>query len=279
MIASDIPLTQHRIVIFGAGTAGIGIATQIYEALMRAGLNEAAARERIWLIDRTGLLLQNMNLHPSQVPFARKPEDVTQWILRDNNFIGLYDVVYNVKPTILIGCSTVKDAFNEEIVKLMAAHTNRPIIMPLSNPTLLSEARPDNLLSWTDGKAIIATGSPFLDITFNDKNYRIAQSNNAFAFPGIGLGAISAKAKHISDDMLWAATKALSQCSPVNQDKDAPLLPRFTEIKKVSMAIALAVAEQARKEGLAQVGENANLNELIKANMWEPKYYPLVRKE
>lgn len=165
-------------------------------------------------------------------------------------------------------------AFNEEIIKLMASQTKRPIIMPLSNPTSLSEAEPENLLKWTDGNCIIATGSPFPDAMHGGKRYRIAQSNNALAFPGIGLGAISAKASRLSDDMLWAATLALAGCSPVNQDKMAPLLPKLAEAKMVSMNVALAVAEQARQEGLAQIKDNINLKEHIKKLVWEPKYYP-----
>lgn len=263
--ASGMPLREHRVVILGAGTAGIGIADQIYGAMRNAGLSDEEARSRFWLLDKDGLLTTQSTLLPFQQPYARKDEA---------HAIRLYDVVKSAKPTILIGCSTSAGAFNEEIVKLMAANVNRPIIMPLSNPNSLAEANPEDLLRWTDAKAIIAEGSPFPDVHYNDKYYRIAQSNNAFAFPGIGLGVIVSKAKRLTDGMLWAATQALSACSPVNQDIMAPLLPKLAEAKMVSANVALAVAEQARKEGLAQIPDNANLKEMIKKAMWEPRYYP-----
>lgn len=274
VIASGIPLKDQRVVILGAGTAGVGIADQICQAMQRAGLSEEQARSRFWLIDRPGLLTKESSPLSFQEPYAKNKEEILNWELRDPEYIGLYDVVKNVKPTILIGSSTAAGAFNEEIVKTMAANVDRPIIMPLSNPTSLAEAKPEDLLKWTEGKAIIATGSPFPDVFYNDKWYRIAQSNNALAFPGIGLGAIAAKAKYLTDDMLWAATEALSECSPVYQDKMAPLLPKLSETKMVSFNVALAVAEQARKEGLAQITDNENLAEVIKKIIWEPKYYP-----
>ncbi len=272
--ANGLPLRDHRIVIMGAGTAGVGIADQIYGAMRRAGLSNEQARERLWLLDRQGLLMNNMSLLPFQQDYARRPEEVRGWELHDPHYIGLYDVVKNLKPTILIGCSTVAGAFTEEIIKMMASHVERPIIMPLSNPTSLSEAKPENLIEWTEGKAIIATGSPFPDVRYQDKWYRVAQCNNALAFPGIGLGVIAAKAKLITDDMLWAATHALSECSPAKHDKMSPLLPKLSETKMVSFQVALAVAEQARKEGVTDVPDHVNLKEVIKKLVWEPKYYP-----
>ncbi|VVC75046.1 putative NAD-dependent malic enzyme 2 [Aquicella siphonis] len=272
--ASGVPLRDHRIVIMGAGTAGAGIADQIHNALKRTGLSEHDARTRFWLLDKPGLLTDKRTLLAFQAPYARKHDEVAGWELRDPDFISLYDVVKNVKPTILIGCSTVAGAFSEEIVKTMAEAVERPIIMPLSNPNSLAEAIPADLLQWTNGKAIIATGSPFPEVNFADKWYRFAQSNNAFAFPGIGLGAIAVKATHVTDDMLWAATQALSACSPAIQDKMAPLLPKLSEAKMVSFHVALAVAEQARKDGLTQLDASADLKTVIKKITWEPEYYP-----
>jgi len=274
VIASGVPLREHRIVILGAGTAGVGIADQIYTAFRRSGLSEVEAYSRFWLVDKSGLLTENSQLMPFQQPFARKNEEINKWQMRDADYIGLYDTVKNIHPTILIGCSTATGAFNEEIIRLMAEHVERPIIMPLSNPTSLAEAKPEDLLKWTSGKAIIATGSPFPEVLYENRWYRIAQSNNALAYPGIGLGAIAVKAQHVSDEMLWAATEALSKCSPVNQDKMAPLLPKLAEAKMVSFNVALAVAEQARKQGLAQIADNVNLKEIIRRTVWEPKYYP-----
>lgn len=273
--ASGIPLAEHRIVILGAGTAGVGIADQIYNSLLRIGLSEEEARSRIWLVDRPGLLTTNIStLLPFQTPFARQPSEVKAWVLRNPPKVDLYDVIKNVKPTILIGCSTATGAFNEEIVKLMASYVDRPIIMPLSNPTSLSEAEPENLIKWTDAKAIIATGSPFPDVFYRGNFYRIAQSNNALAFPGIGLGAIAVKAKRISENMLWAATNALAECSPENLDKMAPVLPKLSEIKMVSLQVATAVATTARDEGLTDISKDVDLRKLIKHQIWEPRYYP-----
>lgn len=274
VVASGIPLKEHRIVIMGAGTAGVGITDQIYHALLRAGLSEGEAKSRFWLIDRAGLLTKNASLLPFQEPYAHSPEDIKQWQLADPTYIGLYDVVNNLKPTILIGASTVAGAFNESIVKLMAEHVERPIIMPLSNPTSLAEAVPSDLLKWTKGKAIIATGSPFPEVHYEGSRYPIAQSNNALAFPGIGLGAIAVKAKHLSDNMLWAATQALSLSSPIHQDKMGALLPKLSETESVSFKVALAVAEQACKEGLARIPKGTYLQEAIKKIIWRPQYYP-----
>ncbi|HVE43707.1 MAG TPA: NAD-dependent malic enzyme [Gammaproteobacteria bacterium] len=276
--ASSVPLIQHRIAIMGAGAAGIGIANQLEGALVRAGLTPEEARTRFWLIDKPGLLTDDMNLPAFQLPYARKKQEVADWTLRDRHYIGLYDVVNYIKPTILIGTSTVAGAFNEEVVTLMASQVERPIIMPLSNPTSLSEATPEDLLAWTKGKAIIATGSPFPDVHYEGKQWQIAQSNNALAFPGIGLGTLVAKAKHISDDMLWAATQALRQCSPVYQDKMAPVLPKLAEARMVSTHVGLAVAEQARREGLADLSNEVDLSKAIKRMMWKPHYYRFVKK-
>jgi len=274
-IASEIKLPEHRIVIFGAGTAGIGIAEQIIMAMERMGVPTKDAYSKLWLLDKHGLLLKNQeSLLPFQKPFARSESELDNWGIENKNNIGLKEVVSHVKPTILIGSSTVANAFSEEIIKIMAMHTEHPIIMPLSNPTQKSEAKPDDLLIWTHGKAIIATGSPFPVVELGGRKIRIAQSNNAYAFPGIGLGAIAVKAKRLSDDMLWAATEALSLSSPANTDKTAPLLPKLSASLQVSHQVALAVATQARKEGLAQVNDSLDLNHLIRLVSWQPQYYP-----
>jgi malate dehydrogenase (oxaloacetate-decarboxylating) len=273
--ASGLPnLRDHRIVILGAGNAGIGIADHLADLMRRAGLSEAEQRERLWILDRSGLLTTGKKLSSFQTRYAHAPETLTTWTRRDPNETTLFDVVSNIKPTILIGCSTAAGAFTEEIVTRMASQVSRPIIMPLSNPNELSEATPADLFRWTAGKAIIATGSPFPDVHDGVHYHRIAQSNNAFVFPGIGLGTIIAKAKHVTDNMLIKATETLTACSPINQDMMAPLLPKLSEAKMVSASIALAVAEEARKEGIAGISKDANLKELIKNTMWEPRYYP-----
>ncbi len=278
IMASSIPLHNHRIVILGGGTAGVGIADQLMNAFSRSGLSQEEARSHFWLLDKAGLLTNQSPLLPFQAVYARDSTEISKWTLRKPPLIDLYDVVNNVNPTILIGCSTATGAFTEEIIKRMAERIDRPIIMPLSNPNSLAEATPDDLIRWTEGKAIIATGSPFPEVEYRGNRYRIAQSNNAFSFPGIGLGCIAVKAKKVSDDMLWAATQALCQCSPVSQDKMEPILPKLSEAKMVSQAVALAVAEQACKEGLARIPAQTDLKMLIKRMMWEPRYYPYQKR-
>ncbi len=273
-IVSGLPLTEHRIVIFGSGAAGLGIADELVSTMQLKGLTPQDAKSRLWLIDKYGLITKNhKDLLDCHQPYARSLEEIAHWKIQDRNFINLQEVVTHVKPTILIGCSAVGNAFSEEIIKTMASQVEKPIIMPLSNPTPKSEAKPEDLLNWTQGRAIIATGSPFPDVKLNGRNIRIAQSNNSYAFPGVGLGAIIVKAKQLSDGMLLAATETLSSCSPVTQDPSAPLMPLLSDALPVSKQIALAVAEQAKKEGLAQIEDNVDLNQLIKLISWEPTYY------
>ena len=274
VVGSGLPLADHQIVIFGAGTAGVGIADQLYAAMCRVGISEAKAKSHLWLLDKQGLLMESAALLPFQKAYAHKQEEVSGWECRNKTRIDLYDVVKNVKPTILVGCSTLGGAFTQEIVSLMAAQVARPVIMPLSNPTELSEAKPEDVLHWTKGKAMIATGSPFPDIFYDNRRYRIAQSNNALAFPGIGLGAIAVRAKRLTDTMLAAATQALSECSPVMQDRMAPLLPRLSEARMVSFKMAMAVAATARQEGLAQIPETVSIETAVKKVIWDPRYYP-----
>lgn len=270
---SGIPLPEHRIVIFGAGSAGLGIADQIFNAMIKMGVNEQDARKCFWLLDRSGLITNEKNLQPHQLRYAREASEVSQWQRLDPERIALYDVVKNMKPTVLIGCSTSAGAFSEEIVTMMAKETPRPIIMPLSNPNQLAEATPTQLYNWTDGKAIIATGSPFPDVNFKGKLYPVAQCNNALAYPGIGLGIIAVKAKQLSANMLWAATCALSEYSPALQNPEAPLLPKIAAAKQISAGIALAVARAAIEEGLAN-NTPADLSKHIERIMWTPAYYP-----
>ena len=273
--ASEIPLTDQRIIIFGAGTAGVGIAEQLVAAMQTRGLSADTARSHIWLIDKSGLLIEDSStLLSFQKPFARTHEEITHWKINDKTFISLYEVISHVKPSILIGCSAKGGAFSEEDIRTMAANVDKPVIMPLSNPTTQSEAKPEDLLVWTQGRAIIATGSPFPEVNYHGHTIPIAQCNNALAFPGIGLGAIAAKAKRLSDTMLWVAAETLSQYSPIHQEKTAPVLPKISNIMAVSQKIALAVANQAREEGLTPLSEKIDLKEAIKQVSWKPKYYP-----
>ncbi|RNC78245.1 NAD-dependent malic enzyme [Piscirickettsia salmonis] len=272
--ASGADFIDHRVVIFGAGTAGVGIADQICDAMCHYGLSREEAYQRFWLIDRTGLLLKDSEgLQDFQAPYARTDQDVKDWQGKDSPAgIGLAEVISNVKPTILIGSSTVGRAFSKEIIEDMASHVDRPIIFPLSNPTARAEADPRDLLEWTEGKALVATGSPFSRVHFNDKLVRIAQCNNAFVFPGIGMGVIAAGASKLTDGMLWAATEVLSELAPVHEDPEAALLPELREARAVSREIAIAVIKVAQQEGVAtHAGDPAKLYDSL---VWEPQYLP-----
>lgn len=274
--ATHTSLPEQRIIIFGAGTAGIGIADQIREAIERSGIPPHEAKQRFWLIDRQGLLTDQMdNLTRGQQSYARSVHEVQNWKREETGNISLLEVIKKTKPTILVGCSSVTNAFHQTAISQMAAHTERPIIFPLSNPTELSEATPKDILTWTNGKALIATGSPFEDVTFKGERFSIAQCNNALVFPGIGLGIIATKAKKLSGRMLWAACQALKDVAPILTSPKAPLLPLVQDIKKVAYTIADAVAKTAMQEGLAQINMNeTELSEHIQHIIWQPHYLP-----
>ncbi len=276
MIGSD--MSKQCFVFLGAGTAGVGIADQIYHEVCQSGLTPEQARACFWLVDRDGLVVDTQaDLMDFQKPFARKAVDVAGWTLDKSGQVMLADVVRNVHPTVLIGCSTVFGAFSEAMVKDMAAHTPSPIIMPLSNPTSHCEATAKDLVEWTQGKAVIATGSPFAPVKYNGKVYEIAQGNNAFVFPGLGLGVIIAQANRMTDGMIRAAALTLSDNSPSRQNKTASLLPSFDDVVAVSHKIAKAVAKQAIKDGVAGIDNTTDLDVLIQRNTWTPKYYPYKR--
>jgi malate dehydrogenase (oxaloacetate-decarboxylating) len=272
--AAGRDLKDERIVFMGAGTAGTGIADQIRDAIVRSGLSTEEANKHFWLIDRPGLLIDSMEgLTSSQEPYARPSDEIKNWKY-EGKLPMLEEVVENVKPTILIGCSTASNAFNENVVKTMAAHTKHPIIMPLSNPTSKSEGHPANILNWSEGRALVATGSPYADVEYNGKKIRIGQCNNAFIFPGIGLAVIACKATRLSDDMLWAASLALSSMCPAYNDPTAPLLPDLSNIRGISRAVAIAVINQARKEGLSGISDDITADQAIDHVSWDPTYYP-----
>ncbi|MFK4412279.1 MULTISPECIES: oxaloacetate-decarboxylating malate dehydrogenase [Bacillus] len=269
--ASGVPLSEHRVVVFGAGTAGIGIADQVRDALVRVGVSEEESYKRFWCIDRNGLVTDNMeDLLDFQIPYARKEAKVNEW--KQNDVIGLAEVVKHVKPTILIGTSTVAGAFKEEIIKEMASHTERPIILPMSNPTPLAEAKPDDLIEWTEGRALVATGSPFEPVTYNGVTYVIGQSNNALIFPGLGLGTIVVRASVMTDGMFAAAAEAVASMVDTSQP-GAPILPEVEELRNISEMVAIEVAKVAVAEGVAR--ENLSDNDIkiaVKEAIWEPEY-------
>ncbi|KAA6446788.1 NAD-dependent malic enzyme [Bacillus sp. HU-1818] len=273
--ASKMPLKEHRVVIFGAGTAGIGIAEQLREALVREGVDEKESYRRFWCVDRNGLLTDDMDdLRDFQVPYARPAEEVKDYQRGgEGGSIDLAETVRQAKPTILIGTSTVSGAFTEEIVKEMASHVKRPAILPMSNPTNLSEAKPQDLIEWTEGRALVTTGSPFPPVEYNGVTYHIGQANNALVFPGLGLGTIVTKAKLITDNMFAACAKSIAGMVNVGQP-GAPMLPKVEDLRTVSATVAVAVAEAAIKDGVAEE-EPEDLIQAVQDAMWYPVYKPI----
>ncbi len=274
--ATGINLAEHRIVIFGAGTAGTGIADQLTAALAAGGLPADGARSLFWAIDRYGLIeAGDDRMSADQLRYGRSQDEVAGW-QRDPALggIGLAEVVRRVHPTVLIGTSARGGAFTEEIVKDMAAHIERPVILPMSNPTELAEARPASLIEWTGGRALVATGSPFPPVDYRSIRYVIGQANNALVFPGLGLGAIVARASRITDGMLSAAAHAVAALVDASAP-GAPLLPEVAALRETSLAVAVAVAQAAVDDGVARATLAADLAGQVRARMWQPVYRPV----
>jgi malate dehydrogenase (oxaloacetate-decarboxylating) len=275
--ATGRPLSRHRVVIFGSGTAGIGIADVLCEAMVLDGLSGEEARRRLWCLDRDGLLTEDAaGMSDFQRPYARPLADV-ETFERDERLggVGLHEVVRRVHPTILIGTSAQSQAFGEDVVREMAAHTERPVILPLSNPTALSEADPADLIRWTGGRALVATGSPFAPVVQDGVTYEIGQANNALVFPGLGLGAIAAGATRVTDGMLLAAARAISSLADVTTPGE-PLLPGVDDLRATSAAVAAAVARAAHRDGVARATDDDDPHDRIAAAMWTPSYRPVL---
>lgn len=267
-------LRAQRIVLFGAGSAGVGIASFLLSAMKSEGLSEAEACSRLFAVDKDGLLIEGMpGIRPAQQRFVQARSVVANWELESTSHIGLADVVTNLKPTTLIGVSGQGGAFTEKIVRAMAANVERPVIFPLSNPTSRSEATPSDLIRWTDGRAVIGTGSPFGPVLWKGRQLPIDQTNNSYIFPGMGLGILSVRAHRVTDSMFTAAAKCLAELSPARSDERGRLLPPVAAIRSVSAAVAKAVALQAIRDGVTAPVEEP-LESLIKRSMWEPAYLP-----
>ena len=268
--AAGTRMRDQRIVIHGAGTAGLGIADMMRDAMIGEGLSPEEATHRFYALGSRGLLVDDMpTLRDFQQPYARPAAEVAGWPRRDGA-IGLADVVANARPTVLIGTSMQPGSFTEAIVAQMAEHTERPIVMPLSNPTSKAEALPEDVIRWTGGRALIATGSPFPPVPHEGCVHHIAQANNALVFPGIGLGVTVARASRVTDGMLAAAADAVARLSDATSP-GAPLLPPITDLRQVSAAVAVAVASAAERDGVAQASLT-DPDRQVRAAMWEPAY-------
>ena len=272
--ATGVPLREQRIVMLGAGSASTGVADLLVLAMMEDGATEAEARGRIWLLDSHGLVhTGRTDLNPEKARFAQPA-----WTPAGDSAqpLDLLEVIRHVRPTVLIGTAARKGAFSEEAVREMARHVTRPVIFPLSNPTEKSEATPADLLRWTDGRALVATGSPFPDVEVDGRSIRIGQCNNMFIFPGVGLGVLASGARRVTDGMFLAAARALSAAAPSRSDPQAPLYPHVEQVRAASRAVALAVASEAIRAGVAVPLDPQTLAQRVDAMMWEPRYRPLA---
>lgn len=276
MAAMDVvggKLSHQKIVMLGAGSAATGIADQLVVAMMDEGLTQAEARATIWLVDSQGLVHdQRANLETFKQIYAQPWTKVDGWQVANRDMISLEDVVKYLHPTILIGTGALPGAFHESLVRDMASFVDRPIIFPLSNPTSKSEAVPADLLAWTEGRALVATGSPFLPVTLHGQTYQIGQCNNSFIFPGVGLGVVASGARRVTEAMFVAAARALAKLSPVHANPQASLYPALETIRQVSLQVALAVAREAIRAGLADPLPEEQLVYQVEQTMWHPRY-------
>ncbi len=272
------PLSKQRIVILGAGSSAIGIAEQLVEVMVSEGTAPGEARASFWLLDSQGLVQTGRtDLEAEKQPFAQPHERIAQWQLAQPGRITFEDVVAHVHPTILIGTSAQPGAFTEAIVRDMAQHVERPIIFPLSNPSSKGEAHPQDLIDWTEGRALVATGSPFPPVTYNGRTIPIGQCNNMFIFPGIGLGIIASQARFVKAEMFVGAARALSDCSPARKDPNASLYPKIEDVREVARRVAMAVGKAAQQAGVTEQTSEEELERHITATMWMPQYPRLKR--
>lgn len=270
-------LSDGRVVILGGGSAGTGIADMIVHAMMEEGLSRQEAALRIYMIDIDGLIyFGSKHVTDAQRPYSRPQSDLKDWKTQLSN-ITLLDVVVNAKPSMIVGVCGQGGAITKEIVLEMARHHKRPIIFPLSNPTTKAECTPDEVFEWTKGQGIVATGSPFPPVVYEGKTHFISQCNNVYIFPGLGLGSIAVKASKVTDGMILAAMRTLSNLSPVLESPNGSLFPKIEEVRAASLKIALAVAKKACEEGVSTYKES-ECEKLIAARFWDP-HYPILTTE
>jgi len=278
--ATKSKLRDQNVVMFGAGSAGLGIAELIAQAMIDEGASESEANDRIWLVDRPGLLHDGLkDIQPAQKRFVKPWKKLVQdFALKEEN-VWLADVVRISKASVLIGTSAQAGAFKEGVIREMSKHNANPIVLPLSNPTIKSEATPNDVLNWTDGKALVATGSPFAPVKWENDTIQIGQCNNSYIFPGIGLGVVASGATRVTNQMFMAAARTLAQQSPAIVDPKAGLFPYLNNIREVSLQIAMAVAEAAQKSGHAPTLSQTDLERAIRSTAWQPEYPRLVAKK
>jgi len=273
-------LQDQQVVMLGAGSAGIGVADLLRAAMTEDGLSDQEARERFWIVDKDGLLhTGRKDLTPEMAVYAQPEERVSGWPRTANGHIGLADVIGKIEATILIGLSTVGGAFSETIVREVARKVRRPIIFPLSNPTTKSEAKADDLIRWTDGRALIATGSPFVPVSYGGRRIPIDQCNNIYIFPAIGLGVVAARARRVTDGMILAAGRTLGDQSPALRDASASLLPALADLRQVAVHIATAVGLEAQRAGVAPKTTEEELRQRVMATQWTPGYPAFVTSQ
>lgn len=275
--ARDAQLSKMKIVFVGAGSAGCGIAEMFIQKMVAEGLSDAQARSQVFMIDRYGLVTDGMEgLRDFQQKLSQSPSLATEWQI-EGEYPSLLEVINHAKPDVLIGVSGQAGLFTEQVVTQISEHCETPIIFPLSNPSRQVEAKPENVIKWTKGNVVIATGSPFSAVTYEDEVYPIAQCNNSYIFPGIGLGVLACKARLVSDEMLMAASEALAAKSPLANGESKYLLPRLTQISELSKYIAFAVAKVAMEQDLALPLSDELLLEKIESNFWQAEYRPYKR--
>jgi malate dehydrogenase (oxaloacetate-decarboxylating) len=269
-------LKEQKFVFLGAGSASIGVADYLREALIADGLTDEQARRQFWIVDKDGLLhSERTDLSAEQKVYAQNADTVAAWPKTFNGNIGLADVIGQIDANVLVGLSTVGGAFSEAIVREMARKVERPIIFPLSNPTSRAEAKPEDLILWTEGKALVAAGSPFAPVKYGNAEISIAQCNNVYIFPAVGLGLVASGATRVTNTMLLAAARALAANSPALKDPNAPLLPILTDIRKVAVEMAVAIGLVAQQEGLAPRTTEQELRQRVTESQWFPDYAPV----
>jgi malate dehydrogenase (oxaloacetate-decarboxylating) len=269
--ATGSRLREQTVVMLGAGSAGIGVCEQVVRAMAADGLSEQGARARICVVDINGLLTTDRpDLSPAQRRLAQPPAAVAD--REPGRPAGLIDVIDAVHPTALIGLSTASGAFTERVVRRVAAHTSRPVIMPLSNPTSLSEARPQDLADWTDGRALVATGSPFPPMRVGDASIPVAQCNNIYIFPGVGLAVTAVRATRVTDAMMTAAAAAVGDAATIRHDPHGTLLPDRAQLAGTATAVARAVAKAAVADAVAPALNDDQIDRAIDRTRWRPRY-------